>query len=232
MERIDKIPKLFYASWWKLLSLLLLVYAIFMGFWGKIPALDILDHSIRNLYFHVPMWFSMMFLLLVNLCYSLLYLNNLNFRNDMIAQSAALVAFIFGICGLLTGSVWAKSTWGAWWVFQEVKLNGAAAGMLIYAAYFILRNAITDEQKRARVSAVYSIFAFVMYMVMINVIPRVANSSLHPGNGGNPGFNTYDLDNNLRMVFYPSVLGWLLLSCWITSIVIRIRFLERRKEMA
>lgn len=232
MERIDKVPRIFYASWWKILSIILLLYTVFMGFFGEIPTLNILDHSIRNLYFHVPMWFSMMFLLFVNLIFSIKYLHAMKLRDDMIAQSAAMVAFVFGICGLLTGSVWAKSTWGAWWVFQEVKLNGAAAGMLIYAAYFILRNAITDDQKKARVSSVYAIFAFVMYMVMINVIPRVANSSLHPGNGGNPGFNAYDLDSNLRMVFYPSVVGWLLLSCWITSVVIRIRFLEWRKEMA
>lgn len=224
------LPNWFEKKWWKMTCVLLLVYVMIFGFIGYIPQLAILDHSIRNLYFHVPMWFSMMFLLTINLVYSLKYLYKMQIKDDIIAKSAALVAFIFGICGLITGSVWAKVTWGTWWSFSEVKLNGAAAGMLIYAAYFILRNAITDDKKTARIAAVYSIFAYVMYMVMINVIPRISSSSLHPGNGGNPGFNAYDLDNNLRMVFYPAAIGWIFLSIWITTIVIRINRLEYRKK--
>ncbi len=125
--------------------------------------------------------------------------------------------------------VWAQVTWGAWWVFEEVKLNGAAAGLLIYAAYFILRGSFTKENMKARFSAVYNIFAFVMYMVLINVIPRITDSSLHPGNGGNPGFNAYDLDNNLRTVFYPAVIGWTLLAFWISTLKYRIEMIKHKR---
>ena len=89
---------------------------------------------------------------------------------------------------------------------------------------------LDDEEKKARFSAVYSIFAFVMFMVLINVIPRISNSSLHPGNGGNPGFNSYDLDSNLRLVFYPAVLGWILLSVWIATLLIRVEKIFRKKH--
>jgi len=102
--------------------------------------------------------------------------------------------------------------------------------LLVYAAYFILRGSFEDEEKRARYGAVYSIFAFVMYMVLINVIPRITNSSLHPGNGGNPGFNSYDLDSDLRMVFYPAVIGWVLLSVWMTTLLVRIKQVFRKKH--
>ena len=201
-----------------------------MGFKGSIPELNILEESIRNLYFHVPMWFAMMTLMLVSVVYSIRYLSKQKIEDDIKAAAFAKVGFLFGFLGILTGAVWARATWGAWWVFQEVKLNGAAAALLVYAAYFILRGSFDDEEKKARFSAVYSIFAFVMFMVLINVIPRISNSSLHPGNGGNPGFNSYDLDSNLRLVFYPAVLGWILLSVWIATLLIRVEKIFRKKH--
>ena len=207
--------------WWKILCIILLLYTVIIGFTGTIPELNILEESIRNLYFHVPMWFAMITLMFTSMIYSLLYLNKSKIEYDIKASSFATVGFVFGILGITTGSVWARVTWGAWWVFQEVKLNGAAAALLVYAAYFILRGSFEDEEKKARFSAVYSIFAFVMFMVLIGVIPRVAGASLHPGNGGNPGFNSYDLDNSLRIVFYPAVIGWILLAVWIATLKIR-----------
>lgn len=217
-------------NWWKILCVILLFYTVIVGFLGPIPELNILEQSIRNLYFHVPMWFVMMILMFVSMVYSILYLSKSKIDYDIKASSFATVGFVFGLLGIITGSIWARSTWGAWWVFQEVKLNGAAAGLLIYAAYFILRGSFDDEEKKARFAAVYSIFAFVMFMVLINVIPRISNSSLHPGNGGNPGFNSYDLDSDLRIVFYPAVIGWVLLSVWITTLIIRIEKIFRKKH--
>mgnify|MGYP000101884582 FL=1 len=205
-------------------------YTIIAGFLGPIPQLNILEESIRNLYFHVPMWFSMMAMMLVSLVFSIRYLSKQKITDDIVAASFAKVGFIFGLLGVITGSVWARATWGAWWVFAEVKLNGAGAALLVYAAYFILRGSFDDEEKKARFSAVYSIFAFVMFMVLINVIPRISNSSLHPGNGGNPGFNSYDLDSDLRLVFYPAVIGWILLSVWIATLLIRIEKVYRKKH--
>jgi heme exporter protein C len=120
--------------------------------------------------------------------------------------------------------LWAKYTWGAFWV-NDTKLNGAAATMLVYAAYFLLRNSVQDEHKRAKLSAVYSIFAFSMMIVFIMVLPRLTDS-LHPGNGGNPGFGNYDLDNQMRIVFYPAVIGWSLLGVWIMKVRIRIKLIE------
>ena len=190
-------------NWWKYLCILLLFYTVIMGFKGSIPELNILEESIRNLYFHVPMWFAMMTLMLVSVVYSIRYLSKQKIEDDIKAAAFAKVGFLFGFLGILTGAVWARATWGAWWVFQEVK---------------------------ARFSAVYSIFAFVMFMVLINVIPRISNSSLHPGNGGNPGFNSYDLDSNLRLVFYPAVLGWILLSVWIATLLIRVEKIFRKKH--
>jgi len=211
-------------NWWKLLAIILLIYTVIMGFLGEVPAREILNETIRNLYFHVPMWFGMMTLLFISVVYGIRYLRSGKTDDDIIAREAAHAGVAMGILGLITGSLWARYTWGTWWT-QDTKLNGAAITMLIYFAYFVLRGSVEDEQKKARLSAVYSIFAFVMMVVFILILPRMEDS-LHPGNGGNPGFNKYDLDSKMRMVFYPAVLGWILLGVWILNIRVRITRIE------
>ncbi|MBX7226533.1 MAG: cytochrome c biogenesis protein [Chitinophagales bacterium] len=215
--------------WWKVLCMACLLYTVVMGIYSDIPKLNILEQSIRNLFFHVPMWFGMIFMTLTSVIYGMLYLNKGQIKYDVISSQLVTVGFIFGLLGLMTGSIWARVTWGAWWSFSEVKLNASAAGVLTYAAYFILRSSFEDDEKKARFSAVYNIFAFVMFFVFIMVIPRLDVGSLHPGNGGNPGFSAYDLDNRLRIVFYPAVIGWTLMGGWITQLMIRSKFLERKK---
>lgn len=212
--------------WWKILGILLVLYSIIQGLLGPVPARFILNETIRNLYFHVPMWFAMIFILFISLAYSIKYLYKSNPDHDIFALQAAHVGIMLGILGVVTGSLWAKYTWGSWWTF-DAKLNGAAMTMLIYMAYFILRNSIDEEQKRARISAVYSIFAYVMMIVFIGVLPRMVDS-LHPGNGGNPGFGQYDLDNRMRLVFYPAIVGWILIALWIMTLKVRIARIEEK----
>lgn len=170
----------------------------------------------------------MMFIFTVSLIYSIKYLINPKDDRDIIASQSVNTGIIFAVLGLVTGSLWAKYTWGAWWI-NDPKLNGAAITILSYFAYIVLRSSIDDEQKKARISAVYNIFAYVMMMVFIMIYPRLVDS-LHPGNGGNPGFNQYDLDNHMRMVFYPAVIGWLLLCAWIASVNIRLERINRHNH--
>jgi heme exporter protein C len=214
--------------WYKILSVILILYTLVWGLLGPVPRLDILNETIRNVYYHVPIWFAMLFMMAVSLFYSVKTLGSQNtLSNDSKAFNAALVGFFFSIPGITTGSIWAKYTWGTWWTFQDPKLNGVAISMLIYLAYFILRSSVDDEQKRARISAVYNIFAFVMMNVFIMVLPRLTDS-LHPGNGGNPAFAKYDMDNNMRLIFYPAVIGWILFSFWLFEIKNRITFIKNK----
>ena len=128
--------------------------------------------------------------------------------------------------GIITGALWANYQWGSPWV-GDPKQNGAAIALLVYFAYFILRGSLSNEDQRARLSAVYNIFAFAAMIPLIFIIPRLTDS-MHPGSGGNPGFNMYDLDNRMRLVFYPAVAGWILLGFWITSLFIRLRTIEEK----
>lgn len=203
-------------SWWKIGSIALVLYTIIAGFLMPVPALPILHESIRNLYFHVTMWFSMVIILSVSVVHGVKYLNKGLRYNDIVSSEAAKVGILLGILGTTTGSLWANNTWGAWWV-NDAKLNGAAISLLFYFAYLILRSAIPDEDKRARVSAIYNIFAFTMMLVFIGVLPRMTDS-LHPGNGGNPGFGGYDLDGTMKLIFYPAIIGWSLLAVWILTL--------------
>ena len=216
------------SSWWKILCIALLFYTVIMGFLGPVPRLPILNESVRNLYFHVPMWFGMMIILGISVVYSIKYLRNPRPAHDDIAVQAAHTGILFGALGLLTGMCWARVTWDTWWV-NDPKLNGAAIGMLIYCAYLVLRNSLEDEGQRARISAIYNIFAFATLVPLLFILPRLTDS-LHPGNGGNPGFNQYDLDSNLRLVFYPAVIAWTLLGGWLTQLHVRLRKLQRIAE--
>ena len=215
-------------KWWKILGAVLVLYALVWGLLTPIPDLAILEESIRNLFYHVPMWFGMVLLLLGSMINAIKFLRKGNLTDDIKSAELANVGVLFGMMGIVTGMIWAKNTWGAYWT-NDPKLNSAAIGMLMYFAYIVLRSSIEDEEKRARVSAVYNIFSFPIFVVLIFILPRLT-ASLHPGNGGNPGFNSYDLDSKLRLVFYPAVLGWTLIGYWIADLSIRKRQIELKQS--
>lgn len=216
-----------YKSWWKILAAVLVMYSTVAGFLAAVPELPILHESIRNLYFHVPMWFSMIVLFSVSVFHSIKFLRSGDQENDLKAVESINTGIIFGILGIITGAIWAKFTWGQAWSF-DVKQNYAAIALLLYFAYLVLRNAIDEEQRRAKISAIYNVFAFPMMVVLLFVLPRLGDS-LHPGNGGNPGFNSYDLDSRMRMVFYPACLGWILVGYWIYTLLFRVRVLNKKR---
>lgn len=220
------------------MSFLLLVYTIVAGFLLDVPKLFILNETIRNLYFHVCMWFGMMILFTTSFVYSIKYLRGFNYRNDIFAHNFAAVGCFFGILGYITGAEWVSVTWvtdqGQSFasVLKEPKLIGAAIALLIYGAYFVLRGSFQDIDKKARISAVYNIFAFAMLFPSIWIIPRLVGS-LHPGapgsDSGNPALDRNDMDSTMRMVFYPAIIGWTLLGVWIATLKIRIELFRDKK---
>lgn len=212
--------------WWKLTAVLLLAYTVIGGLLFQVPRLSIVNETIRALYFHVPMWFGMVLLFSVSLVYSIRYLRNPKKDNDTSAVEFANTGLAYGLLGIFTGMIWANYTWGTPW-HGDPKQNGAAIATLVYLAYFVLRGSLSNEEQKARISAVYNIFAFAAMIPLIFIIPRMT-SSMHPGSGGNPGFNMYDLDSKMRMVFYPAVIGWILLGVWIATLRIRIRNVEEK----
>lgn len=231
--------------WWKIVCIVLLVYTLTAGFgllWkNDIPRVSFLQETIRNLYFHVCMWFAMMILFTVSVVHAVRYLNTNDLKYDILSREYAGVGILFGLLGYGTGIIWLSYTWvdpnrpayesfGA--IAKEPKLIGAAIALLIYFAYLVLRNSIADLDKRARVSAVYNIFAFAFLFPAIWIIPRLL-PSLHPGgqgseSGGNPALDFKDLAPRMRLVFYPAIIGWTLLGVWIVSLKVRLSLLKEK----
>ena len=220
--------KFIYQTWWKVTAVLLVFSTLFTGLLLHVPALPVLHETIRNLYFHVPMWMGMLTALILSVYFSIMYLRNGREEDDLAAVECVNTGLLFYGLGLLTGMLWAKYTWGQFWS-GDPKQNSAAIAFLLYCAYLVLRNSIDEEQKRAKISAIYNIFAFPIMIVLIFILPRMTDS-LHPGSGGNPAFGKYDLDNGMKIAFYPAMLGWSFIALWIATIRYRIRLIENKKN--
>ncbi len=213
-------------SWWKILGVSLVFYTLIAGLLMEAPRLAILNETIRAMHFHVPMWFGMIIMLTASVVFSIKYLRTGNLKYDTYAIELVNTSILFGILGLATGMIWAQFTWGAAWS-GDPKQNGSAIGLLIYFAYILLRNSIVDTQQKAKISSVYNIFAYATLIPLLFILPRLTDS-LHPGNGGNPGFNAYELDGRLRIVFYPAIIGWTLLGVWLTEQRIRLSVIKTK----
>src|SRR5246127_3389274 len=132
--------------WWKIAAIALVLYSIIIGFMGNVPHLDILNETIRNLYFHVPLWFAMLVQMGISWVFALMYLNGYKLKYDVLSSRAAIVGGMFALPGIITGSVWATYTWEKPWVADDPKLQGVMASMIVYCVYYLLRALIPDGE--------------------------------------------------------------------------------------
>jgi heme exporter protein C len=212
--------------WWKILSLILLLYTVIAGFLVPVPNLAQLEETIRNVFFHVPMWFGMIILYTTSAIYSILYLRGFKLKHDIYAYAFARIGTLFGILGLITGMAWARVAWGDYWN-NDPKQIGAAITVLIYLAYFVLRKSVKDDDKRGRLTAVFNIFAYFMMFPAIYVVPGMM-ASLHPGAQGEDALMVFSMAPQLRLIFYPAVIGWTLAGVWMVQLKVRLYLLEEQ----
>ncbi len=202
---------------------------ILSGFLLKIPRINILEHTARNLYFHVPMWFTMIAAAFVSGYHSYKSLRTQKLVHDVRAVEAARLSVFFGILGLITGSIWARYTWylgtSQWWS-SDPKQTMAAIGVLMFGAYFVLRSTVDEPEKKAKIAAVYNLFATSTLPFLLYVLPRQFES-LHPGAEGNPAFSeiTHPI---MRLVFYPAVIGFIALFWVIYTQRVRLNLIKQR----
>ena len=100
-------------------------------------------------------------------------------RADLESYTAVHIGVIFGVLTLVTGSIWAKISWGVWWTWSERQLVLFLILFLFYSAYFMLRYSTEPGPRRARTSAVYALFGAVLLPVSFLAI-RLADQLLHP----------------------------------------------------
>ena len=135
---------------------------------------------------------------LISVVFSIRYLYTGKEEYDLIAVECVNTGMVFFILGLVSGMFWAYITWGEA-RSNDPKQNSVAIAFLIYCAYLVLRSSIEEEQKRAKISSVFNVFAFPIMIVLIIILPRMTDS-LHPGNGGNPAFSDFT-DSNIKIVY-------------------------------
>ncbi len=214
--------------WWKILCVLILLYVIVMGILIEIPYLPKLKESIRNLFYHVPMWYVMLFSFLMSFIYAIIYLRKNDEKYDIMSQEFVNTGIWFGCFGMVTGMEWAYIQWGAPWS-NDPKQVGAALTLLIYFAYSVLRNSVKEEDKRARLAAVYNIFSFALVIPLVYLVPAHF-ASLHPGSDNKPFEALKTQDHMLRYVSLPAMVGWILLGLWVFDIRYRTRKIQLKQS--
>ncbi len=143
--------------------ILISIYVVF--FVAKIPidpgqaAGDPNDFKI--FYFHLPIAISAYISFAIVFVASILYLRSKQQKWDIMALSAAEIGVIFAILTLLSGSIWGKSAWNAYWASWDIRLNTSLVLFLIYLSYLMVRQAVEEPEKRARLSAVFGIVGFI-----------------------------------------------------------------------
>lgn len=211
---------------WRIGLAVWIAAALAAGFlWA--PLVPVLAETTRVLYLHIPSAWVTVVALGWSMLHSVLYLRSRNLENDHQAAAAAEIGILFCIVATVSGAVWAKATWGAYWNWDP-RETSIFFLLMIYGAYLALRAAIDDPERRARLSAVYSVVAFVSVPFLVFVVPRLYDS-LHP----DPIINTrgkVDMDPRIRVVFYAMLLAFTVLFFWIQSLRVRVARLERRRD--
>ena len=132
----------------------------------------------RIFYFHVPIALISLVAFGVACIAAILYLRRGDERWDEVGVVSVGLGMVFSILTVITGSIWAKASWGTWWVWEDPRLVTYLVVILLYAAYFVLRSSAEDN-RRARYSAIYAIFAFAGVPLSFYSV-RVAESFVHP----------------------------------------------------
>ncbi|HEV8538791.1 MAG TPA: cytochrome c biogenesis protein [Bacteroidota bacterium] len=195
--------------------------------WFEFPVIPGLDQKARILFFHVPMSWTAVLAFAVSMVFAIRYLATKNQDNDIRSVSSAGLGFMFCLLATVTGSIWAKFNWGSFWNWDP-RETSIFVLLLIYGAYFALRSALDDEQKRATLAAVYAIIAGVTVPFFIFIMPRIM-ASLHP----EPIVNTegkIHMNGTMLTVFLSSLAGFTALYVWMLNLRIRLARIEFQRQ--
>ena len=212
---------------WKALLFVWIAAALVAGFlWA--PVVPVLGATTRVFYFHFPCALVTTIALGWSMLHSLLYLWRRNLAHDDHAAGAAELGLLFCIGATVSGSMWAKAMWGSYWNWDP-RETSIFFLLLIYGAYLALRGAIEGEERRARLSAIYSAAAFVSVPFLMFIVPRIY-FSLHP----DPLFNDRgkpDMDGRIMAVAAAMFVGFTVLFAWILSLRVRLARIERARAV-
>jgi len=197
--------------WWKICLLVWICGVIVAAFLLPAPQSQLGEVS-RIFFFHVPMAWIAVLSFFISFVFSILYLKKKDITYDACASSASRLGLLFAILATISGSIFAKSTWGSFWNWDP-RETSIFILLLIYGAYFALRSAVESQERKATLSSVYAILAFVTVPFLVFVVPRVYQS-LHPTD------SVIDIKFHIQMppailiTFAASLIGFTFLFIW------------------
>ncbi len=201
--------------------------------WYHFPMIPGLEEKAKIIFFHVPTAWLSVIAFLMAMVYGIQYLRKQNLDYDAKSNAALQLGMIFCILATVTGSIWAKFTWGAFWHWDP-RETSIFILLLIYGSLFALRSAVENEDKRAKLSAVYSIIAFLTVPFFIFIMPRIM-TGLHPGSANDDTAGPvvdFKMNSNMQVVFYVSLITFTALYLWMwrlgyKSIIIKDKLLKK-----
>lgn len=191
-----------------------------------LPFIIGLEERARIIFFHVPMSWIAVIAYLISMIFGVRFLRSRDLADDDVSLAAASVGTLFAVLATVTGAVWAKFNWGAFWNWDP-RQTSIFVLLLVYAAYFILRSSIDDPDRKARLSSAYSIVAFVTVPFLIFVLPRLM-PGLHPGSSDDTNIGPLlsprsdAINLTKQYVFGLSLFSFTLVYFWLMNLHVRI----------
>jgi heme exporter protein C len=195
-----------------------------------LPYIMGLEERARIIFFHVPMSWTATVAYLLSMIFAIGYLRTRSLHRDTLSMAAASVGTLYAVLATVTGAIWAKFNWGSFWNWDP-RETSIFLLLLVYAAYFLLRGSIDDPERRARLSAAYSIVAFVTVPFLIFVLPRLL-PGLHPGSSDDVNAGPLlspksdAINTTKQLVFGLSLFGFTMIFFWLMNLKVRISTLH------
>ena len=214
-----------------------MIYKILLTIWMNLiiaavflyvePAEGFPGEVSRILFFHVPTAWVATLAFFLSMIASCVYLITRKLNADFLAQSSAELGFLFCFLATVTGSIFAKATWGSFWNWDP-RQTSIVMLLMIYGAYFVLRSAVPDNEKRRVFAGVYSILAFCTVPFLVFIVPRIT-SSLHPEDTLNPA--SPGMDMKTLIFFLGSLCAYTGLFVWMLQLKVRmLRIMDREQR--
>jgi len=190
--------------------------------WYEFPNIPGLGENAKIIFFHVSTAWISVIAFLMSTIFSIKFLRKKDLDDDVKAVTSAELGLVFCILATVTGAVWAKFAWGEFWSWDP-RQSSIFALLLIYGALFALRSAIENDEKRAQLSSVYSIIAFVTVPFFVFIMPRIMKG-LHPGSADDstsgPVVN-FKMNSNMYLIFMLTLVAFTLLYIWLWQLGVK-----------
>ena len=185
---------------------ILLIAGLMLAFWYAPVDASSMGFSQKIFYYHAPIAETALVAFGVAFVAAVLYLRSGDLKWDRLGFVSVRLGLLFSILVMLTGMIWGKAAWGAWWAW-EPRLTTFLLVCFLYAAYWVLRSVVDEEQRRATYAAVFAIIAFIDVPITF-FATRFLPEGLHPvvigpGGGGMAG--------SMLLSFFISMIGMTLL---------------------